>query len=793
MSRPQRRGEDDDAADDRRHPAPHQGPGAPRRRRRAYRSDPRQDASRLHSGPTVRVRQAHRGGVPALRGRAVRSGRGRGRAARRRAARRVRADQLEGRAGGGLQSRHAPEADHLERAHPPAAVHRGGRADGGPRPQGGAAAQGHLPPVRGPGGHGADEHPHAGGGGGDVRPRRDPPARQDRGGGNGGRPAPAVPRRRRDPRGAVLEAHRWGASPRLGRSVGRWGQRGRQGRVTQPSLWRVLEPKWRTALQRIREERSRGGSAKLFILTLVGLAFWVGVYGLFYKILGYLRGLEDVGPLLASKLLGVALLSAIVILVLSNVVTALSSFFLAKDLDLLVSAPVDWLRVYLAKLAETLMHSSWMVALMAVPIFAAYGVIYRGGLLFIPYAVLTVFPLLMLPAVAGSALTLILVNIFPARRTRDLLSIVALGAAGGLILLFRLIRPERLASPEGFRNLLDYIAVLRTPTSPFLPSEWVTQAIMSFLRGQPDLLPVALLWTTAAAFVALGAMLHRNLFAPGFTKAQEGAERFVRGELWRRTVGTVLRFLPVAKREFVIKDIKLFFRDTTQWSQLILLAVLVLVYLFNIKTLPLHRGEAVGFFYVTLVSFLNLGLAGFVLAAIAARFIFPAVSLEGRHMWLLRSSPLDLRALLWSKYWVGTIPLLVLALALTGLTNVLLQVRPFMMVMELVTICGLTFAIAALALGFGALYPQFETENAAQIPTSFGGLVFMMATIALLGAVIFVLWQAVYQYVRSVFLGQPVVVDAWMIGWFAVAAALCAAATALPLWIGLRRIERFEF
>jgi len=563
--------------------------------------------------------------------------------------------------------------------------------------------------------------------------------------------------------------------------------------VKQPSLWRVLEPKWRTAFQRLREERSRGGSGKLLLLTLAGLLFWFGVYRLLYKILSYFRGVEDLGPLLAGKLLGVALLSSVVILVLSNVVTALSSFFLAKDLDLLVSAPVDWLRIYLAKLGETLLHSSWMVALMAVPIFAAYGVVYRGGLLFIPYAVLAVFPLLVLPAVLGSALTLILVNIFPARRTRDLLSIVALGAAGGLILLFRLVRPERLASPEGFRNLLDYIAVLRTPTSSFLPSEWVTQAVMSFLRGQPDFLPVALLWTTAASFVTLGALLHRSLYAPGFTKAQEGAERFVRGELWRRTVGTVLRFLPVAKREFVIKDVKLFFRDTTQWSQLILLAVLVLVYLFNIKTLPLHRGEAVGFFYVTLVSFLNLGLAGFVLAAIAARFIFPAVSLEGRHMWLLRSSPLDLRALLWSKYWVGTIPLLVLALALTGLTNVLLQVRPFMMVMELVTICALTFAIAALALGFGALYPQFETENAAQIPTSFGGLVFMMATIGLLGLVIFVLWQAVYQYVRSVYQGQPVVVDAGMIGWFTLAAAVCAAATAVPLWIGLRRIERFEF
>ena len=563
--------------------------------------------------------------------------------------------------------------------------------------------------------------------------------------------------------------------------------------MTQPSLWRVLEPKWRTALQRIREERSRGGSGKLLLLAVVGTLFWLAVFRVLYVILRYFRGVEELGPLLAGKLLGLVLLSFIAILVLSNVITALSSFFLAKDLDLLVSAPVDWLRIYLAKLGETLLHSSWMVALMAVPILTAYGVIYRGGALFAPFAVLALFPMLVVPAVAGSALTLVLVNVFPARRTRDLLSIVALGAAGGLILLLRVIRPERLASPEGFRNLLDFIAVLRTPTSPFLPSEWATKAIMTFLRGDADPLPLLLLWTTAAAFVTIGAMLHRALFAPGFTKAQEGAERFVRGAWWRWTVGTLLGFLPVAKREFVLKDVKLFFRDTTQWSQLILLAVLVVVYVFNIKALPLHRGEQVGFFYVTLVSFLNLGLAGFVLAAIAARFIFPAVSLEGRHMWLLRSSPLELKALLWSKYWVGTIPLLVLALLLTGLTNVLLQVRPFMMVVGMLTIGGLTFAIAALALGFGALYPQFETENAAQIPTSFGGLVYMMTTIALLGGVILALWQAVYAYVRAVYQGEPVVVDGWMVLWFAVAAVLCAAATALPLWVGLRRMERFEF
>ncbi len=562
--------------------------------------------------------------------------------------------------------------------------------------------------------------------------------------------------------------------------------------MKQPSLTHVLQPKWRTALQRLREERA-GSGAKLGILATVGLGFWAAVFGILYFVLRYFRGVEELGPLLAGKLLGLVLLSFMSILVLSNVITALSSFFLAKDLDLLVSSPVDWLRLYLAKLGETLLHSSWMVALMSVPILAAYGVIYHGGWLFPVYAILMILPLLVLPAVLGSALTLVLVNIFPARRTRDLLSLIALGAAAGVIMLFRIIRPERLARPEGFRNLLDFIAVLRTPTSPFLPSEWATNGIMSYLRHAPDPLPLVLLWTTAAGCVALGAMLHAALFPQGFTKAQEGAERFIRGTLWRWTMGRLLRWLPVAKREFVLKDVKLFFRDTTQWSQLILLAVLVVVYLFNIKALPLHRGEQVGFFQVTLVSFLNLGLAGFVLASIAARFIFPAVSLEGRQMWLLRSSPLDLRALLWSKYWVGTMPLLVLAMLLTGLTNVVLKVSPFMMTVSMTAMFALTLAISAMALGFGAVYPQFETENAAQIPTSFGGLVFMMATVALLGAVIFVLWQAVYAYVRAVYDGRPVVVDAWMLSWFTVAAAICAAATVIPLRVGLRRMELFEF
>jgi ABC-2 type transport system permease protein len=316
---------------------------------------------------------------------------------------------------------------------------------------------------------------------------------------------------------------------------------------------------------------------------------------------------------------------------------------------------------------------------------------------------------------------------------------------------------------------------------------------MGGLVGPFDPLPLLLLWSTAAAFVVFGALLHRALYPAGFTKAQEAAERFVHGRVWQRAMAPLTRVLSVSKREFIVKDVKLFFRDTTQWSQLILLGVLVIIYLFNIRALPLFTGEQVPFYFITLVSFLNLGLAGFVLASIAARFIFPAVSLEGRQMWLLRSSPLDLRALLWSKYWTGTVPLLVLALLITVLTNLLLRATGFMMAVGVGTTVALTLAIGALALGFGALFPQFETENAAQIPTSFGGLVFMMTTVGLLALVIVIEAVPVYQYLQAVSRGNEVRVGLPMIAAFAAVLLICGLATALPLWLGLKRMEEFEF
>ncbi len=557
-----------------------------------------------------------------------------------------------------------------------------------------------------------------------------------------------------------------------------------------PRLWIVLSPKWQSARARLRQERD-GAGTRFALLALLALAFWSGVFGILYRVLRYFRGVAEIGDLLSTKLLGLALLAFSSILLLSNLITALSSFFLAKDLDLLAASPVHSIRFYLAKLTETTLHSSWMVALLAVPLFAAYGIVYHGGPLW-PVVVLGAFiPFLVLPAVVGTGLTLLLVNLVPARRAKELLSLIAIGAVASLVLVLRVAQPEQLVRPEGFRSLADFVSMLQAPTNPWLPSEWAMRMLMNWLLQIADPQPVAFLWGGTALGLGVGALLYRELYRKAFSKAQESA-RVAAGGRWSAALGALLRWLPAERREFILKDTRLFFRDPTQWSQLILLAVLILVYLFNIQALPLFSGDRFPASVITLVVFLNLGLAGFVLAAIAARFLFPSVSLEGRQMWLLRSSPLDLRAMLWSKYWIGTVPLLVLAVLLTIVTNLILRASPFMALVSLVTMVIFTLAASALALSFGAFYPRFDTENAAQIPTSFGGLVYMMASVTLLALVIMLEAPTVTAQIRAEQSGVGAEWDLWMMVPLGAAGVLCVAATLLSLRLALTRVQRLE-
>ena len=551
----------------------------------------------------------------------------------------------------------------------------------------------------------------------------------------------------------------------------------------------LLLPKWQIARHRAAK-RERGDVRRFLVVGFLGGMFWLASFAIALRLLVYFRGAEDIGTLLAGKLLSMILLSFSSILLLSNIIAALSNFFLAKDLDQLAAAPVRPWALYRARLAETALHSGWMVGLLLVPIIAAYASAYGAGFSFLPFVLVAFVPFLLIPAIVGSAITLVLVNIFPARRTRDLLSVITALAVAGLVVLFRAARPEQLAKPEGFQDFMQFVASLEAPSSPWLPSEWISEAVMAFLGGENAAMALARLWGTVAVLFVAGGALHARGWSRGFSLAQEGANRRGTPGGARPWLDRAFGMLGATRRELVLKELRVFSRDSTQWSQLVMLAVLMVVYVANVRYLPLS-GPGVTMLLRNLIPFLNLALAGFVLASVAARFVFPSVSLEGRSFWLLRSSPLAMRDLLWAKFWVGAVPLLLLAMVLVGVTNVMLGVRPFVQIVSLTAIAGLVFPLTALALSYGTFYPRFESENAAQIPTSFGGLLFMMTSIVLIGAVAFLSGRPAARFVVAEHFGRPSNPTEMVVS-FGFALAVCVTATIAPLMMARRRLEAIE-
>lgn len=477
---------------------------------------------------------------------------------------------------------------------------------------------------------------------------------------------------------------------------------------------------------------------RAWVLAFLTAGFWIGSFFLFAHTLRFFQTITTLGPVLTQRLLVMLFVSFFAILLISNVVTALTTYYLSADVRFLMVAPLTRRRLHQARFLETLVASSWMVLLFGFPVFLAYGVVFHAAPLYYLAVLATLVPFLVVPAALGVSLTTALVLAFPARRMRDVLVVASVALIAGGYLALRLARPERLASPSELAGFAAFLAAFEAPASPYLPTTWAANVLLSFLGDEPrePLFHLALLASTAGVLVlACGAFVER-VFLTAWSRAQEGRERPQRARVLGRVLGAVARPLPHTTGLLFVKDATVFFRDASQWSQLLLLLALVVVYVYNFSALPIDDGSPLAGTLREIVAFANLGLAAFVTASVAVRFVFPAISLEGRSWWAIRTAPIPLASIWWAKFWIGFLPLAILGEGLIVVTGRLLGVTPGLTLVFMATLLLVVAAIVSLGLAFGAAYPRLDTQNAAQIATGFGGLVYMVSCLALIFAVI---------------------------------------------------------
>ncbi|MGD2184605.1 MAG: hypothetical protein PVI71_00700 [Desulfobacterales bacterium] len=553
----------------------------------------------------------------------------------------------------------------------------------------------------------------------------------------------------------------------------------------------LLKPRIWPLKNRGLSKANGNSNTRFFLLGSFGLLFWGGIFAVSWRVLIYFKGIEDIGDILGYKLLSMMLIVSFALLLFSSILTSLSKLYLSRDLLLVHSMPVSSYKIFITRWMDSTIDSAWMVIIYTLPVFIAYGIVYQSGIF---YYINTMISMTSLAVIASAISTLVVmaaVIIIPASRMKSVFIFMGILFFVVIYLAIRLSQPELLVDPEVFDTVMVYISSLQTPSSPFLPSSWAYDSIRSALSGafSKSLFFTALSLSFAGMIVSVMIFLSDAIYFKGFSKTQNAPARLFKKNF---TNDRIFNFLPGPVKSFTVKEVKTFLRDQTQWTQIFLIAALVVIYVYNFKVLPLEKSPIKTIYLQNLFSFLNTGLALFVLTAVTARFAYPAISMEREAFWLVKTSPLSIRTFLWIKFFIYYLPLLILTEILIIATNILLQVTPFMMTLSTLTVFFVVPGIVAMGIGLGAAYPDFKAENPTQTITSFGGLVFMIACAGYIGLVVIIEAGPVYNLfmagIQNKIITLPVWI--WIVGSFTLVLLISLLAIVMPMRFGERRLSQ---
>lgn len=514
----------------------------------------------------------------------------------------------------------------------------------------------------------------------------------------------------------------------------------------------------------------------LFIVSMGFAAFFLLLFFVgFYRILNYVKGTPIVGMALVSRLVGTVFLALFTMLIYSSIITAFSTLYFSDDNDFLITSPFDRGGIILGKLIQTVFFSSWMSLLVLIPLFIAIGIVFKLSL--ISYLIITPGILLYFFTATslGMSLVIFIVKIFPARRTRDLLilGLVILGTS--LYVLLRLLNLEQILRPGQGSLVASYLSVFELPRTIYLPSYWMSKVAIQFINKRSQwLMPFLILMMMGIIAVAIYYIISKKFFYSGWEKIQSDEKKRY-----------VSKTFP--KNPLLAKDTRAFFRDPRQWTQLLLIGALIVVYIFNIYKMPLDIP-----YIHYLIAFLNIGLIGFVIAAVSLRFSFSAISLEGKYLWLLLSSPFDIKKMMKLKYIENLIPIEILALTLVIIANYILKTPGLLNILSIVTVIVSGISITSLGIGLGALYPKFDVANPEEIETSWGGIIYMIYSLFYIGITLSLeaVWVRMYflNKIRNTEIYYPAVVIIILL-----LVLLNVLVNVIPLKLGLRNLKMLEF
>lgn len=530
----------------------------------------------------------------------------------------------------------------------------------------------------------------------------------------------------------------------------------------------------------------------LSVLTL-GTLFVIGDYWFFHRMIRYLDGLPSrLGEELIIQLVNLVFITLFAMVLFSSLIVSLSVYYLSRDLKVLHSLPVSNKSVVTARYFQCMANSSWMVLLFALPMFTAYGAFFEVSWNYYLYLVFNLVPFIAIPCLFAVLGIMVLMRVYPTHKTHQILTFLGLFFLVGIVVYLRFLSQDKFFGQDvSDEQIVAFVASLKAPDHPFLPSSWITRGLSGWIEGQREmpLKQTLALWGMAGGLFVSLLLVGERIYFEGWCLVQEVRSSPLQEGEHKTKRKSFIQSLPISShaRALLSKDIKIFVRDPEQWSQLFILFALVCVYIFNIMHLPL--GNKV---LRDVVSLLNVGLVGFVMAALISRFVFTSASVEGKCFWQVYTRPVTMQKFLMGKFWMFFPPLLFIAELLVVVSNQLMEVDAYVMGLSVIGVFLLTLGLTGLGLGLGTMHPKFDHENVSEISSSAGGVLFMILALSYIGLMLMLVARPLYVHLNEKFLFKSIgglevpvcyamiIIMTWAIGH-------------IPLKLGIRSLETRDF
>ena len=479
---------------------------------------------------------------------------------------------------------------------------------------------------------------------------------------------------------------------------------------------------------------------------------------------GDLQGLLAAAPSIAFTSISIPIL-------LTSASFALSTFYLATDLDLLVVTPAPMRAVFLARFIEGLIPIYLFLFVLLLPALAGYGLAlgYGVGYIVALPPVLALLPLL--PMSIGVLLTMVLARIIPPRRLRELMAIL-----GGLLGFFVYIGTQVLSrSSRDIMTTESATRLLRLDIQA-LPTAWGARLLVAVGRGDGrDALVFGIPYVLATlGLFGLALLVTERLYYSGWiglAGSQGGRVRRRRAtEAWRWSwfqgpTGAILR-----------KDLRTLPRDPQRLSQLLF---------------PL----ALSAFWAWQILFMRTGRFGGVMASltsitllvcllIASNLGLTSLSREGTGYWVLQLAPIGPWPILWAKWTLAFLPFPIIATLFTVLAALLRNPPAGELVQSLLVVVLTGIGVSGITTGFGAAFPRFDWSQAQRMTSLRAGCLAPLAYYVYAGLMLLLTF------------GASMVAREWgpvalVAGWTS-ALLITALALVLPLWLAATRLRRLE-